>query len=134
MADPFATDITQPPAHAALATPSPTALIGGKHQVLHLDPLSAVGGGPGKFSQEHFDAFRSFARSGRMRQAGEKGELKPSEADLSKAQSAIDYVCLYGYSEPDIAAFYLERRGGHPVGYYEYLRDYVKAVFSPVNK
>jgi hypothetical protein len=80
-------------------------------------------------SEEQFNAMSS---RGRMRAAGAPDELKPSKANLVKANSPVDYGRLYGYSEDDIARFYRERRAGHPMAYDEYIRDLQNSGFKPI--
>jgi hypothetical protein len=54
---------------------------------------------------------------------GVKDPLNPNKKALDAAQTPVDYGRLYGYGENDIAHFYAQRRGGHPMAYQEYIRD-----------
>jgi hypothetical protein len=52
------------------------------------------------------------------------GRSADDVARLQNAKTAYQYGKAYGYSEADIAQFYLRRRGGHAeIAYREYLRD-----------
>jgi hypothetical protein len=65
------------------------------------------------------------------RSSATPGEKKP---ELVRAQSAVDFGRLYGYSEDDIACFYLKRRRGRAdIAYSEYIRDCRRANFRPLN-
>jgi hypothetical protein len=55
--------------------------------------------------------FEMMAKRGRIHMAAED-IVQPSDLDLDKARSPIDFGRLYGYSEDDIACFYLKRRRG----------------------
>ena len=52
------------------------------------------------------EEFKRMAKRGRIR-GGDDDPVKPSKRDLKKARSAVDFGRLYGYSEDDIARFYL---------------------------
>jgi hypothetical protein len=73
--------------------------------------------------------FETMAKRGRIHMAAED-TIEPSEADLNKAKSPVDLGRLYGYSEDDIASFYLRRRGGLPgIAYEEYISDLSTPTF-----
>lgn len=61
----------------------------------------------------------------------DRDSIIPSDADLEKAQSALDLGRLYGYSEDDIAHYYSFRRRGQDVAYTEYVRDLEQAKVPP---
>jgi hypothetical protein len=105
--------------------------------------IKAYHGSPSAPTAEQFAAM---AQRGRMHYAGEKygpayeemfgkppppSELKPTKAQLAKAQSPVDFGRIYGYSEDDIAHFYNQRRMGHPMAYDEYKRDLESSLFNP---
>jgi hypothetical protein len=74
--------------------------------------------------------FKDMAARGRLHMS-ECDNVIPSDADLDKAQSALDLGRLYGYSEDDIAHYYNFRRRGQDVAYTEYVRDLEQAKVPP---
>jgi len=74
--------------------------------------------------------FEAMAGLGRLWGAEEKSPRTPTEAELARAETPLDYGRLYGYSENDIAHFYSHWRRGHPSGY-EYVRDLAEANVAP---
>jgi hypothetical protein len=83
------------------------------------------------FQSPTLQQFESMAMRGRLHMAADD-TVEPSEEDLSNAQSPVDLGRLYGYSEDDIACFYLRRRGGLPdIAYEEYISDLKSANFPP---
>jgi hypothetical protein len=75
--------------------------------------------------------FEAMAKRGRIHMAVED-TVEPSKADLSMAKSPLDFGRLYGYSEDDIACFYLKRRGGRTdIAHEEYVCDLKCANFPP---
>lgn len=52
------------------------------------------------------------------------GQTKQDVENLKKAQNPYEFGKSYGYSEPDIAAFYINRRGGNAqLGYEDFIQD-----------
>ena len=77
--------------------------------------------------------FEAMAKRGRIHTSAED-TIKPRKADLIRAESAVDFGRLYGYSEDDIACFYLKRRRGRvDIAYSEYVQDCRGANFRPMN-
>jgi hypothetical protein len=75
--------------------------------------------------------FAAMAKRGRIHMAVEDA-VEPSKADLNRAKSPLDFGRLYGYSEDDIACFYLKRRRGRSdIAYAEYISDLKCANFPP---
>jgi hypothetical protein len=73
--------------------------------------------------------FENMAKLGRIHMAVEDS-VQPSKGSLNKAESPVDFGRLYGYSEEDIACFYLKRRGGRAdIAYAEYIHDLKCAKF-----
>ena len=71
------------------------------------------------------------AKRGRIHNSAED-TVTPSKNDLNKASSQLDLGRLYGYSEDDIACFYLKRRGGRAdIAHAEYICDLKRANFPP---
>jgi len=76
-------------------------------------------------------AFITMANHGRIHTAAED-MVEPSELELKKARSPVDFGRLHGYSEDDIACFYLKRRRGRAdIAYAEYIQDLKCANFPP---
>jgi hypothetical protein len=83
------------------------------------------------FQSPTLQKFEAMANRGRIHMAAED-TVEPSEEDRSDARSPVDLGRLYGYSEDDIACFYLRRRGGLPdIAYEEYIYDLKSANFPP---
>jgi hypothetical protein len=77
--------------------------------------------------------FETMAKRGRIHMTTED-LVEPSKRDRNRAKSPVDLGRLYGYSEDDIACFYLRRRGGLPdVAYEEYICD-LKCAHFPSSK
>jgi hypothetical protein len=83
------------------------------------------------FQSPTLQQFEAMAKRGRLHMAADDA-VEPSKEDLSNAQSPVDLGRLYGYSEDDIACFYLRRRDGLPdIAYEEYICDLKSANFPP---
>jgi hypothetical protein len=82
------------------------------------------------------EEFKKMAKRGRIR-GGDDDPVKPSKRDLKKARSGVDFGRLYGYSEDDIARFYLRfmlylcgRRHDLPdLAHAQYVCDLKSAIF-----
>jgi hypothetical protein len=79
-----------------------------------------------------FSEFKAMARRGRIH-CSYDDMVKPSKADLKRAKTPIELGWLYGYSENDIAHFYLVRCAPDArMAYANYIRDLARALgFKP---
>lgn len=74
--------------------------------------------------------FLEMAKKGKIHQAVDD-VVKPPRAQLEAAKSPVDFGRLYGYSEDDIAHFYMQRAGGNiNRAYNDYVWDLAGANFG----
>jgi len=72
--------------------------------------------------------FEEMAARGRLHR---DDSFIPSDSDLDNAQSPVELGRLYGFSEDDIAHFYIFHWRKHDTAYSEYVRDFEHAKVPP---
>jgi hypothetical protein len=73
--------------------------------------------------------FEQMAVRGRLHK--QDNSVIPSDSELDEAQTPVELGRLYGYTEDDIAHFYMSRRRGVETSYIEYVRDLQQAKIPP---
>jgi hypothetical protein len=74
------------------------------------------------------EEFEEMAARGRLHR---DDSFIPSDSDLDNAQSPVELGRLYGFSEDDIAHFYIFHWRKHDTAYSEYVRDFEHAKVPP---
>ena len=72
--------------------------------------------------------FEGMAARGRLHR---DDSFIPSDSDLDYAQSPLELGRLYGFTEDDIARFYIFHWRRHDTAYSEYVRDFEHSKVPP---